>query len=344
VFSILDWAVKNDMIAKDAVWEIACGEITIHTYKDRIYSYVKNKNAYFFTNCFIYDEKIAANLATNPQSAIKLSIDSGTPETWYKIKGMDNFNTVMDNLTKYSASSTRTDQINLKYIILPGINDNLKEYQAVIGIMKSLKVTHLEIACDLHTKYSSSKEQREALIKAAGYLVAILYKNGMTMYMHTDSFFHDETQRVPALAMKLMYASIEFKHITHIPLRQDVSTYDLGSIDLINDNLVLNCGVLDPQVSLSLQEPIAMPSGDPVIEIECTNSESGTIQVFYNFGNGLSEENSFRFSIEKMSEMTKIRLPIVGWQPGINLCSIRIDPPNGTRFEIKNIAILESKS
>jgi wyosine [tRNA(Phe)-imidazoG37] synthetase (radical SAM superfamily) len=343
-FEILEYAQKNDLIAKDAIWEISSGEITIHPYKDRILDFVKDRVAYFFTNCFIYDEKIAANLAANLQSAIKLSIDSGTRETWYKVKGVDNFSKVMDNLAKYSASSTRPEQITLKYIILLGINDNLEDYLSLIEIMKNLKIKCLEISCDLCTK-SFDKKKREPLVQAAGNLAAMLYKNGMGIHMNPDCYFPDEIQRVEDIARKLLMASM--KQITHIPLPQDISnilTGDLDSMDLVNGNFVLNCGVVDPQVYLPLQEPIVRPFGDPFIVIECTNSECGVIQVFYDFGNGLSEANSARLNIEEASEMTKILLPIVGWQPGINLYSIRVDPPNGARFAVKNVVIMENQA
>jgi len=196
ILDIMEYAQKNDFIAKDAKWEISSGEISIHPCKDRILNLVKNEAALFFTNCFIYDEKIAAILGTNPQSAIKLSIDAGTPETWRKIKGVDNLKTVIDNLAKYSASCVNPEQITLKYIVLPGINDNLEEYGSLIEIMKSLKIKHLDISCDLRTKKSNDKKQREPLIQATENLAAMLCRNGMAMKMNWDYYFPNEIQRI----------------------------------------------------------------------------------------------------------------------------------------------------
>jgi hypothetical protein len=136
----------------------------------------------------------------------------------------------------------------------------------------------------------------------------------------------------------------ESKYIAHISMPKYVSevlTNDIFSINIKNENLVLVCGINDPQVFLSLQEPIEKPSGVPCIEIDYTNSKTGILQIYYDFGNGLSEENSFRYDIENISEMTKIRLPIVGWLARQRLYSIRIDPPDGTIFEIKSIVFGE---
>ena len=187
-------------------------------------------------------------------------------------------------------------------------------------------------------------------------IVAKIYHTEKNRYLNTREGYIREIRNggQPGLynmfhgASKIRWSMLSYEEennkrniiLLNIPIPQDVSniiTYDLYSIDFINDNLVLHCGVLDPQVNFSLQQPIARPSGDPYVEIECTNSESGTLQIFYDFGAGLSEENSVRQYIEEASAMTKIRLPIIGWSSGINLYSIRVDPPDGTVFEIKSI-------
>jgi MoaA/NifB/PqqE/SkfB family radical SAM enzyme len=202
MFDALDYAHESGLIAPNPTWQISSGEIAIHPYKDKILDLVKNQNAVFFTNCFIFDEKIAANLAANPNSAINLSIDSGTPETWCKVKGVDNFEEVTTNLVRYFNKSSRPGQITLKYIVLPGINDTFEDYSSVIEIMKVLKVNHLTIARDLRTKYTFDEEQSNNLIDAAGYLAAMLHKNGMTMNMFTYS--PKDRERVVAFANELL--------------------------------------------------------------------------------------------------------------------------------------------
>lgn len=84
LFEMLEYAVEHEIIAPDARWQVSSGEITIHPYKDRIIELVKNKSSIFYTNCFLFDEKIAGILHDNPNSAINLSIDAGLPQTWKK--------------------------------------------------------------------------------------------------------------------------------------------------------------------------------------------------------------------------------------------------------------------
>jgi hypothetical protein len=202
LFGILEYAKQNKIIAPDAVWQISSGEITIHPYRERIIKLVRGESAVFYTNCFIFDEKIAENLGANPRSAINLSIDCGTPSTWRAVKGVDNFDIVTDNLVKYYDASARPGQITLKYIVMPGINDNLSDYLSVVEIMKVLGVKHLSLSRDTRIKYTIAEPERDTLIGASGYLAAILHKNGLTFDMF--SYTPQEQEGAVAFARDLL--------------------------------------------------------------------------------------------------------------------------------------------
>jgi wyosine [tRNA(Phe)-imidazoG37] synthetase (radical SAM superfamily) len=202
LFEMLEYAKQNGIIAPNATWQVSSGEIAIHPYKDRILDLVKGCPAVFYTNCFIFEERVAENLKTNPNSAINLSIDSGTPSTWRAVKGVDNFDAVTDNLVKYYNGSARPGQITLKYIVLPGTNDNLADYLSVIEIMKVLGVKHLTLSRDTRIKYAIEEGENETLIGAAGYFTAMLHKNGLTFDMFT--YTPQERESVIAFARDLL--------------------------------------------------------------------------------------------------------------------------------------------
>ena len=92
----------------------------------------------------------------------------------------------------------------LKYIVLPGINNNIDDYLFVIEIMKILCIKQLTIARDTSVKYNSNSDLLENLIIASGYLLAILAKNKMTADMFT--FTPTEREKVCAFANKLLQA------------------------------------------------------------------------------------------------------------------------------------------
>ena len=203
VFETVELAEHCGLIAPDALWSVASGEITIHPYRERIMKLFKGKHAQFLTNCMKYDEEIAQNLCDNPDSNINLSIDSGTPKTWAKVKGVDNFEKVTENLAKYYvASKGRAGQITLKYIVFPNVNDNYEDYASLIEIMKVIKVKELRISRDNRVKYSAANEYRVALMNAAAYLAAMCHKNQIAVDM--EAFALPERSIIMELAEDLL--------------------------------------------------------------------------------------------------------------------------------------------
>jgi hypothetical protein len=105
---------------------------------------------------------------------------------------------------KYHGCCSRPEQITLKYIVLPGVNNTLADYRSIIEIMKVLKVSHLSISRDTRIKYTLDAEARETLISACGILVAIVYKNGMTFDLVNHS--PEERERIVVFAHELLQA------------------------------------------------------------------------------------------------------------------------------------------
>jgi wyosine [tRNA(Phe)-imidazoG37] synthetase (radical SAM superfamily) len=202
MFDALKYAIEIGLIAPKAWWQVSSGEIAIHPYRERIFEIVQNRTVMFYTNCFIFDSKIGANLTSNPASSINLSIDAGTKDTWHKVKGADNFGKIIENLAEYRNSSSRPGQITLKYIILPGINDNIKDYAAIIDLLIALGTNHLTLARDTRTKYGQSEEENERLVTAAGQLTAMLYQNKLTFNFDTFTFTPLEREKIVAATAK----------------------------------------------------------------------------------------------------------------------------------------------
>jgi sulfatase maturation enzyme AslB (radical SAM superfamily) len=88
LFDTLEYARETGQIASNARWQVSSGEIAIHPYKDRIFELVKDQATTFYTNCFLFEEGVAANLAANPHSAINLSIDARTPKPGIRSKAL----------------------------------------------------------------------------------------------------------------------------------------------------------------------------------------------------------------------------------------------------------------
>ena len=132
------------------------------------------------------------------------------------------------------------------------------------------------------------------------------------------------------------------KELLSVNLNSDIShdTYDIKSIEFV-DGINLKCGAIDPQLYLGLPYQLEKPTGIPLCEITYTNTATGTLQVFWDYGEGLSEVNSTKRDIEPSNKILIIRLPIKNWQDGTKLVALRIDPPNGSEFILEGIRILK---
>ena len=198
-FNTLKFAKKIGAVTKYTHWQVSCGEITVHPYKKELFDLVRGEWATFFTNAFIFDAGIAKELHDNPAAHINLSIDSGTPETWHKVKGVDNFYHVLDNLAAYRKASQRAGQITLKYIVCPGINDSEEDFLAFVDIVKFLDVQSVILSRDLREGRFSEKT-----LESAARLLAICKYNNVCEVSLSMFYIEEEKKYCYSLAQKIL--------------------------------------------------------------------------------------------------------------------------------------------
>ncbi|MCL2399092.1 MAG: radical SAM protein, partial [Defluviitaleaceae bacterium] len=119
IAEMLRWLNVNDHITNRCSFTVAPAEITIMPHKDFLLETISKNKARFFTNGFVFDNKIAQSMKDR-KSIIQISIDAGTRKTFQKIKGLDMYEKVVNNLLEYR----KYGDIDLKYVIIPGVNDN----------------------------------------------------------------------------------------------------------------------------------------------------------------------------------------------------------------------------
>ena len=113
------------------------GEFCANKYHDEIVEVLLHNEwrIELVSNFSIYREKLAQLMETGRIYRVITSIDSGTRETFKRIKGNDRFDIVIENLRKYPIHKTK---MCLKYIILEGINDNETDIDGFIKIAKDV--------------------------------------------------------------------------------------------------------------------------------------------------------------------------------------------------------------
>lgn len=113
------------------------------------YSFNHNFNIELASSGIFYSKEIENALRTG-NAKIKISIDSGTKETYEKIKRVKTFDKVWKNLKNYiiAAKDNPNSSVSAKYIILQGINDNLDEIKTFIQKCNEINCTDIEIATE----------------------------------------------------------------------------------------------------------------------------------------------------------------------------------------------------
>lgn len=199
LFRMLELCLERNLISEDAQWSVACGEITVHPYRERILDMVKGRHTTFYSNCFKFDERIAEHLGQDHRSGLCLSIDAGTSEAWEKVKGVNNFNTVVENLERYAAHCIYPDQLELKYIILPGLNDTEEDIENIVALAKRLNLTALSISRDLCGGMKSCAKEKDT----AARLIARCFQNGINASSGL-LFPHGEKLEIKSMAWELL--------------------------------------------------------------------------------------------------------------------------------------------
>ncbi len=154
IIPLLKYYFEQGIIKKGCEFHIGGGEFTIYRECDEFLElFAINNFARVFvpTNAIKYNHNLfrAMDEAT---TYIIVSLDSGSEKTYRKIKRVDAFKKVIENLTKYAATEKSREAIRLKYIIVPTYNDNIREFKKFLNIAKKLGVRNLII--DIDARYS----------------------------------------------------------------------------------------------------------------------------------------------------------------------------------------------
>ena len=158
--------VFKDMIDKNLLQNggpitISGGEPTIIKEFDALLNiFLKNNlnNIKVLTNGIQYNKTIEKGLKTGCVN-ILISTDSGTRETFKRIKRTDKHKQVWNNLKKYSLAAKTSELVKTKFIIIPGINDNKDEILQFLIQNTKHNIKHCEIDIEISWFYSQRENQ-----------------------------------------------------------------------------------------------------------------------------------------------------------------------------------------
>lgn len=152
--------IDKNILSKDALIYMSGGEITIsNEFEDLLellLTYL-NSSVEILTSGIKYCKSIENAFIQN-KCRLVISLDSGSKEIYEKIKQVDCFDKVVNNLENYiKASAHAKTNITLKYIIVDNINDNKDEIEKFLQLVKHLGIENVRLDFD-YEKYKFTSE------------------------------------------------------------------------------------------------------------------------------------------------------------------------------------------
>lgn len=130
---------KRDMINDIFSVLFAVGESCLNEKRFSLYDYCGEKQYFLdvFTNCSVFDKSLF-ELAHKSPVIVRKSFDAGTAETYAKIKGVNCYEKMLENVRNYLQAPYLA--VNPKYLFVPGINDNETDVRNFVQMCVDLKI------------------------------------------------------------------------------------------------------------------------------------------------------------------------------------------------------------
>ncbi len=144
LFEHIQELYNNNMISKDVHVEMVGGDLTVLDEADDIINLCLDNGVgemAFHSSCIFYSKGIERALKEAPSVSLDFSLDSADRLLYKKIKRIDAFDKVVDNIKRYmSCSEKAKEALIAKYIIVDGLNDSVEEIDKWLKLIHSLGI------------------------------------------------------------------------------------------------------------------------------------------------------------------------------------------------------------
>ncbi len=148
IIDVLKFLEEQNLIDKGCKFTISGGEIAEYPREELLYIFnlARKFDGYLvlLSSGIKYSEEIACVLKDFKVN-LCISVDSGTKEIYEKIKRVKAFDIVWQNIAKYVEISKENPNavVEIKYIVIPGINDNINEAKKFIKKCRKVNCTNI---------------------------------------------------------------------------------------------------------------------------------------------------------------------------------------------------------
>jgi len=198
---------SDNMISKETAISYESGEIAILPDNEFILSFAVDNPDFRFTiltNAIVYNPLISQILSQNKEAYIRVDMDAGTPETYLKVKGVNKFYKVIENLKKYVAHG----KVEVKYVIIPDMNDDDANLYGAVNVAKELKLKSMVISPEFQLINSGNPFVKRKMLYSAAKLMNMLTENDIDVGLY---FWLDkEIKEIKRLAMQMKCINGEY--------------------------------------------------------------------------------------------------------------------------------------
>lgn len=126
---ILKDMIKKDILRSNGHVSFGGGEVTLLKEFDKLLNIFMDFGfplTRIHSSSILYSKAIESGLTRRCVDLI-VSVDSGSKEMHRKVKGVDSYDKVWNNLKKYASKQKSPFAVKSKYILIPGVNDSKEE-------------------------------------------------------------------------------------------------------------------------------------------------------------------------------------------------------------------------
>ncbi len=195
VIEILRDLKRSGYIKFNGTVYITGGEVTELKEFDKIVEFFEeNKEEHYFiqTSGIKYSKTIERILESG-RGEVNISIDSGSKETYKRIKRVNEYNNVYRNIRKYNEKANEKSIFLSKYVIIPNVNDNIKEID--LWLKESFEAKLRYLAIDMESGFLQMYPRRipEIIPKIIQYVQERCKEKGVIIqiYNNADQLMHN---------------------------------------------------------------------------------------------------------------------------------------------------------
>lgn len=191
VVNLIKDMIDKEILVKNSILDFAGGEPTMYEeFEDLLNLLINNdyKIMVIHTNAIKYNEAIEKGIKKGVVNVI-VSIDAGTKDIHRKVKGVDSYDDVWENLKTYAeAQAHESNNVKTKYIVVPGLNDKKSEIDLWLKKSHEIGIKSVVLNLDYNWLLKNINDIPKPVYELIGYAQKQAEKLQMTCELYGEMF------------------------------------------------------------------------------------------------------------------------------------------------------------